>query len=128
MGEQFKSRHTEQFRHQQDAAHEKELKRRHLFSERSEVFTLDYRCRPLDRVERLDCQIPLYARCHADGAIEISQGGRMVGCVEGGAETLREAFRSDPRACGVMRMELRSQSPLTGYFVIGCAERNRAEG
>lgn len=121
MGEQFKRCHTEQFRHQQDAAHEKELKRRTLFSDRPEVFTTFYRCRPITPTMTLELNALFFARDN-NGALEVFAGGELIGHVEGGAETMRNAFQKEPRAEGFMKVRLHSQSSLSGFFDIRCAE------
>lgn len=127
MGEQFKSSHTERFRHQQDAAHEKELKRRTLFSDRPEVFTTLYRCRPVEPTTTLGPNALFFARDN-NGALEIFAGGELIGRVEGGAETMRNAFQKEPRAEGFMKVRLHSQSPLSGFFDIRCAENETQNG
>lgn len=127
MGEQFKSRHTEQFRHLQDAAHERELKRRTLFTDRPEVFTTSYRCRPIEPKTVFAPETLFFARDNND-RLEVFSGAELVGYVEGGAETMREAFRKEPRAEGFMKVRLHSQSSLSGFFEIRCAEKQAPKG
>ena len=122
MGEQFIKKHTEQFRHQQDAAFEQELAARKLFSDMPEIYENEYTCRNQVSM-RIEVGADVMVQLGAEGSIEVAQGQQVVGVINGSpAVELQAILKSDARAGGMMKARIVSLQRITGDFKIRCAE------
>ena len=121
MGEQFIKKHTEQFQHQQDAAFRAELATRTLFSERPEVYDMQYTCRLL---QPGPIQVGAFVCVQVSpSGVEVYCGHEILAVIEGAAAVqLQSILQSDPRAGGMMKARIESQQLLGGGFNIRCAE------
>ena len=117
MGEQFITKFTEGFTHQQDVERERALREVTLFSSRPEVYDEVYRC----RVNGPDVGAALsddVVICDAGGVeLQVTRANVVVGAI-GGTEAaeLRSAFRADPRACGMAKARVCEVPEIGGYL------------
>lgn len=83
MGEQFISDRARHSRTERCAAHEREVRRRSLFSDKPQVLTTKYRCEPtVDRLVLHDSE-PLYVTDDGGDQLGVVQGVRRIGVIKG---------------------------------------------
>jgi len=137
MGEALARQRAEAFGKQQDAAYAAEMKTKHLFSDRPEVFHTDYPCRLITGQSVTTETEVILRRASADGGDASSSSARHVEVIWGNQLTamiqdeaglvLSEIMGADPLSREGVPARVISVSPLDGYISVRCIEEKQGE-
>jgi len=118
MSERQRRGQVEQFKHLSDEAIQRSLKEKHLFSERPEVYSTSFRCKPVKDATspNVNDRLILIAR----GAYyDVVHQGQSIARLEGnGARSLLEAQQVDPRSGSFLQAVVAKTPGRSGYFDI----------
>ena len=122
MSEREQRGQAKKFEHLRDRAFEESIKKKHIFSDRPEVFTETFRCCPVNGRHRLadgERLIILPQGEHYD----VVQNFTVVGRIEAGCETLSSALACDARSGRMLNASVSRPPGLSGHFEVRVVEK-----